>query len=204
MRSSARTWRAGAKKIQPYAADDFDFLWVHLGVVDLSEHFTRGFFLVPARALRNDTTNRETLVMSVTAEIPPLRSVSTMCDRYRIQKWTRDGYFVKYPDVANGEVDTKAMKTVRDILSGAIEVSDVDTDADEEKVNEAAAWTRLGLSGEADVRGGDGAAAAGAEKKEDVIVIDADDDAVDGEGNETVRLSKPSFLGSLLRFLIRA
>lgn len=204
MRSSARTWRAGAKKIQPYAADDFDFLWVHLGMVDLSEHFTRGFFLVPARALRNDTTNRETLVMSVTAEIPPLRSVSTMCDRYRIQKWTRDGYFVKYPDVANGEVDTKAMKTVRDILSGAIEVSDVDTDADEEKVNEAAAWTRLGLSGEADVRGGDGAAAAGAEKKEDVIVIDADDDAVDGEGNETVRFSKPSFLGSLLRFLIRA
>ena len=220
MRSSARTWRAGAKKIQPYAADDFDFLWVHLGVVDLSEHFTRGFFLVPARALRNDTTNRETLVMSVTVEIPPLRSVSTMCDRYRIQKWTRDGYFVKYPDVANGEVDTKAMKTVRDILSGAIEVSDVDTDADEEeKVNEAAAWTRLGLSGEADVRGGDGAAAAGAEKKEDVIVIDADeadvqysdvividadDDAVDGEGNETVRFSKPSFLGSLLRFLIRA
>lgn len=82
MRSSARTWRAGAKKIQPYAADDFDFLWVHLGVVDLSEHFTRGFFLVPARALRNDTTNRETLVMSVTAEIPPLTSVCTMCDRY--------------------------------------------------------------------------------------------------------------------------
>ena len=134
-----------------------------------------------------------------------MRSVSTTCDRYLIQKWTRDGYFVKYPDVANGEVDTKAMKTVRDILSGAIEVSDVDTDADEEeKVNEAAAWTRLGLSGEADVRGGDGAAAAGAEKKEDVIVIDADDDAVDGEGNETVRFSKPSFLGSLLRFLIRA
>lgn len=110
------------------------------------------------------------------------------------------------------------MKTVRKILSGAIEVSDVDIDADEEdKVNEAAVWTRLGLSGEADVRGGDGAAAAGAEKKEDVIgadeadvqysdviVIDADDDAVDGEGNETVRFSKPSFLGSLLRFLIRA